>query len=229
MSDRNKEYTRRHFLQDIAFGGGGLIVLGTLGFRIIKDKEHKLIKAISVDFEKCAGCRTCESACSAFNHKEIIDGELVSGLGIPYYSNIKVYHYNPDVDIPSTCAICPDAPCIDACPVAPDITTGRKALYRDPENMTIKNDTERCVACGQCAEACENLRGGIIHPNPETNKPERMCTLCDGDPQCVKHCPFDALAYIEMPEDRDLDNLSPEVIAKKLIRKYYEINVDYDS
>ncbi|MEE4196128.1 MAG: 4Fe-4S dicluster domain-containing protein [Bacteroidales bacterium] len=225
MSDRNKRYTRRHFLQDVVFGGSGLIVLGTLGFRIINDKEHKLIKAISVDFDKCAGCRTCETACSAFNHKALIGGEEVHGLGNPYYSNIKVYHFNPDVDIPVTCAICPDAPCIDACPVAPDLITGRKALYRDPETMTIKNDIERCVGCMQCAKTCDNLRGGVIHPNPSTHKPERMCTLCHGDPQCVKHCPFDALAYIEMPVDRDLDNLSPETIAQRLIQKYYEIKV----
>ena len=225
MSDKNNMYTRRHFLQDVAYGGGGLIILGTLGFRIFQDKEKKLIKAISVDFEKCSGCRTCESACSAYNHQAVIDGEKVLGLGNPYHSNIKVYHYNPDIDIPSTCAICPDAPCIDACPVAPDLVTGRKALYRDAETMTIKNDLERCVGCKQCAKACENLRGGIIRPNRETNKPEGICTLCDGDPQCVKHCPFDALAYIEMPEDRDLENLDPSIIAKKLIEKLYELKV----
>ena len=68
------KYTRRHFLQDITFGGGGLIILGTLGLRIFKDKEQQLIKAISVNFEKCAGCRTCETACSAYNHPIIIDG-----------------------------------------------------------------------------------------------------------------------------------------------------------
>jgi Fe-S-cluster-containing hydrogenase component 2 len=102
--------------------------------------------------------------------------------------------------------------------------TNRKALYRD-ENMTIKNDTERCIGCMQCAKACENLRGGIIHPNPETNKPERMCTLCDGNPQCVANCPFGALEYIEMPADRDLASLAPAKIAEKLIEKLYNLNV----
>src|SRR6056297_3966585 len=229
MEENKKRYSRRHFLQDMIFGGAGIIVLGSFGVSIVTDEKKQVIKAIAVDFDKCTGCRTCETACSEFNNKVKVNGEWVKGLGNPFYSNINVHHFNPDVDIPSTCAICPDAPCIDACPVAPDLTTGRKALYRDSDNMTIKNDTERCVGCGQCAEACENLRGGIIHPNPETNKPERMCTLCNGDPQCVKYCPFDALAYIEMPEDRDLDNLSPEVIAEKLIKKYYEINIDYES
>jgi len=219
-----KKYTRRHFLQDIAMGGGGLIILGTFGFRIIKDHEKNLIKAISVDFEKCAGCRTCESACSAFNNPVFIEGEQMNGLGNPHLSNIKVHHYNPDVDVPVTCALCPDTPCINACPVSPDLVTGRKALYRD-ENMTIKNDIERCIGCEQCAKACENTRGGIIYPNPITHKPERMCTLCDGNPSCVENCPFGALAYLEMPIDRDLDNMAPAKIAEKLIEQLYHLNV----
>lgn len=219
-----KKYTRRHFLQDIAFGGGGFIVLGTFGFRIFKDTENKLIKAISVNFEKCAGCRTCETVCSAYNHPVIINGEKMNGLGNPYYSNIKVHHFNPDVDIPVTCALCPDPPCINACVISPDIITGRKALYRD-ENMTIKNDVDRCIGCMQCAKACEKLRGGIIYPNPETHKPERMCTLCDGNVQCANNCPFGALTYMEMPADRDLSDLSPNKIAERLIKELYNLNV----
>jgi len=219
-----KKYTRRHFLQDMTFGGGGLIVLGTFGFRIFKDKEQNLIKAISVNFEKCAGCRTCETACSAYNNPVVIDGEKMNSLGNPHYSNIKVYHFNPDIDIPVTCALCDDPPCINACPVAPDMITGRKALYR-ADDMTIKNDTDRCIGCMQCAKACENLRGGVIHPNAETHKPERMCTLCDGNPQCVANCPFGALEYIEMPANRDLANLAPDKIAEKLIEKLYNLNV----
>lgn len=223
MGGREK-YSRRHFIQDIALGGSGFIILGSFGFRLIKDDENQIIKAISVNFDKCAGCRTCESACSAFNHKEIINGEELFGLGNPYYSNISVYHFNPDIDVPSTCALCPDSPCVNACVVEPDPVTGRKALYRD-ENMTIKNDIERCIGCMQCAEACRDLRGGIIHPNPETNKPERMCTLCNGNPQCVANCPFGALEYIEMPIDQDLTNLAPAKIAERLIEKLYNLNV----
>lgn len=220
----SKKYSRRHFLQDMAFGGGGLIMLGTFGFRIIHDKENRIIKAISVDFSKCAGCRTCETACSSYNNPVEINGEKLNGIGNPHYSNIKVYHFNPDVDVPVTCALCENPPCIHACPITPDLITGRKAIYRD-ENMTIKNDTERCIGCTQCAQACENLRGGVIHPNPETHMPERMCTLCDGNPQCVENCPFGALSYIEMPANRSYENMAPEKIAEKLIQELYNLKV----
>ena len=225
MDENKKRYSRRHFLQDMIFGGAGIIVLGSFGVSIVTDEKKQVIKAIAVDFDKCTGCRTCETACSEFNNKVKVNGEWVKGLGNPFYSNINVHHFNPDVDIPSTCAICPDAPCIDACPVAPDLKTGRKALYRDEELLTIKNDKERCLGCTQCAQACENLRGGIIRPNDKTKKPERICTLCNGDPQCVKYCPYGALDYIEMPQDRDLKNLAPREIAQRLIKKYYNIDI----
>ena len=221
----SNKYSRRHFLQDMVYGGAGLVILGSFGLRIFKDEKTHVIKAIAVNFDKCTGCRTCETACSAYNHPVEMNGEKVKGLGNPFYSNIKVHHFNPDVDIPSTCAICPDPPCIAACPVAPDLQTGRKALYRDEELLTIKNDTERCLGCEQCAFACENLRGGVIRPNDETRMPERICSLCDGDPQCVKYCPYDALSYMEMPDDRDLKGLDPRIIAQRLIKKYYNIEV----
>jgi Fe-S-cluster-containing hydrogenase component 2 len=218
-----KKQSRRHFLSKISYGAGGLILLGSYGFSIKRCVETGAIKAIAVDFEKCAGCRTCESVCTEFNHRVMVDGELMNGLGNPALSNIRVYHFNPDVDIPSTCALCDDAPCVEACPVDPHPETGRKALYRDEKLHTIVNDPERCIGCQSCAFACAEKRAGVIHPDPETGNPRFMCTLCGGDPQCVKYCPYDALKYIEMPADRDLDNLAPEKIAEIMIDKFYNV------
>ena len=90
-------------------------------------------------------CRTCEAVCSAYNHKVNLEGELLDGLGNPALSNIKVWHYNPDVDVPITCFLCDDNPCIEACPTTPDLITGRKALYRDDDLYIIKNNKDRCL------------------------------------------------------------------------------------
>ena len=176
---------------------------------------------IVVDYSKCTGCRTCETVCSAFNRKKQVDGQLVRGLGNPFYSNIRVHSYNPDVDIPNICQMCPDNPCIEACPVSPDPKTGRKALYRDEKTFAIKNDPARCTACGKCAEACKTKRAGVIILNPQTNKPERMCNLCGGDPQCVKNCPYDALSYVKVDSNREFFAMSPEKIAKELTERWY--------
>jgi len=220
-------FGRRDFIKQVAVGGGGVILLGRLGLlhlSSVQAEEGVIYRMIAVDLKKCTGCRTCETVCSAYNHKEKINGELLNGLGNPHLTNIRVHGFNPDVDAPAVCAMCPDNPCIEACPVEPHPKTGRRALYRDDKTGTIKNDLERCIACGNCAKACREQRVGIIYPNPETNKPERMCTLCDGDPQCVKHCPYGALSYVEVDLGSEFYGKSPQFIAEELARRWYAID-----
>ena len=216
------ELSRRRFLQNLAMGAGGMLLLGNYGFIFASSNPIQGIKAIVVDFDKCAGCRTCETVCSAFNHKVEINDQMINGLGNPDLSNIKVWHYNPDVDVPVNCFLCDDAPCIEVCPVDPDPLTGRKALYRDEEFQTIRNDIERCIGCEKCARVCADERGGVIFPNKDTRMPERMCTLCDGDPQCVKYCPYGALQYLTITDGLPLRNRQPKEIAEELIKKYYQ-------
>jgi Fe-S-cluster-containing hydrogenase component 2 len=220
MMREEHHYTRRDFL-GTALGGSAIVLLGQFGvLRVAKvaAQPAPIYTMIVVDYTKCTGCRTCETACSAYNHKQTVNGETVNGLGNPYYANIRVYSYNPDLDVPAVCAMCPDNPCIEACPVDPDPATGRRALYRDEQTLTVKNDLERCIGCGSCAEAC---RVGVIIPNPETNAPERMCTLCDGDPQCVKYCPFEALSSVEVQVQREFYGMKPDQIAEELIKRWY--------
>ena len=222
-SSNSKNITRRDFVKNLAVGSSALALLGDFRILYSSTDDQGIIKAIVVDFNKCTGCRTCETVCSAFNFKQNIKGESLPSLGNPFLSNIQVQHYNPDVDIPVVCAMCPDAPCIEACPVPADPKTGRKALYRDEKTSAIKNDIERCIGCGKCAEACKTKSVGVIVPNPENNKPEQMCTLCGGDPQCVKYCPFDALSYVEVDTKREFYGMAPDTIAKKLNNRFYNI------
>lgn len=221
-----KSISRRHFLNRLGLGGAGLVLAGSYGFSFKRESGSLKIKAIVVDFEKCAGCRTCEAVCSAFNNRVNIEGIEMEGPGNPALSNIRVHHFNPDIDIPSTCALCEDAPCIEACPVEPHPETGRRALYKDHESGIIINDLERCIGCSSCAEACRKERGGVIRPNHETGSPERMCTLCGGDPQCVKNCPFDALSYMEIDDSVEFNGMAPEKIAERLILKLYNLKLE---
>ena len=223
------ETTRKDFIKNMITGCGTAIIFGNFGcaLNIFKNDfvEKQYYAMILVDYSKCTGCRTCEAVCSSFNHKVKVDGELLAGLGNPYYSNIRVHSYNPDVDIPAVCALCTDVPCIQACPVPPYPDTGRKALYRDMKLKTIKNDISRCIGCGNCEKACRASGAGIIIPNPKTGKPERICTLCDGDPQCVKHCPYDALAFSSDILDMQLYRMHPDKIAIELALRLYNIRV----
>ncbi len=115
--------SRREFLKQIALGGGGLLIGGRFLVRQAwagTEEGKAVYSMIVVDFNKCAGCRTCETACSSFNHKITVGGRELPGLGDPHLSNIRVMPFSPDVDIPVTCVMCKDAPCIEACPVEPD-------------------------------------------------------------------------------------------------------------
>ncbi len=219
----SKQESRREFLKKLALGSGAAVLFGSFGLIMHSSPDKKHFKVIIVDFDKCAGCRTCETVCSAVHHKSIIDGALMDGLGNPKLSNIKVYSFNPDADVPIVCALCPDHPCITACPVPADLFTGRKALYKHPETGAVTNDLDRCIGCGQCAIACESYRTGTIKPNAETNKPERICDLCGGDPACVKECPFGALAYKEMEIESPYFGKSENEIGAMLIEKFYGI------
>jgi len=216
--------SRREFLKQIALGGGGVILGGRFLVRQVwagTEEGKPVYSMIVVDFNKCAGCRTCETACSSFNHKVEVGGEELPGLGDPHLSNIRVMPFYPDVDIPVTCVMCKDAPCIAACPVEPDPKTGRKALYREGTLPVLHNDPERCLGCGSCAEACRTQRVGAIVPDPGTGRPGRMCTLCGGDPSCVKACPYGALSHVVEGANGRHYAFAPKDTAEALAKLWY--------
>jgi anaerobic carbon-monoxide dehydrogenase iron sulfur subunit len=225
MNEISKTQSRRDFIRLLAIGGGGLAVMGNFGvvFRL-HGASGNILKGIVVDFTKCTGCRTCETVCSAFNHPVEVDGEMLNGLGNPWMSNIKVHWYNPDVDIPMVCSLCEDAPCIEACPVDPDEGTGLKPMYRDPVTQTIRNNPDTCIGCRRCARACRTQRTGVIQMNA-SRRPFGMCSLCSGDPKCVKYCSFDALKYVELNEDTEFRKMSPDAVARILIERFYDIKI----
>jgi len=222
-SNERANLTRREFIKGIGIGGGALVLLGRFGVHAVAwaDSGNPVPKMVLVDYGRCTGCRTCEAACSSRNRPVTIKGEELPGLGNPRYSNIWVQSFNPDVDVPNVCAMCADTPCVNACPIEPAPKTGRRALYRDEATHTIHNDAGRCIGCRSCAEACSVQRTGVIIPDSATGRPQRICTLCGGDPQCVKRCPFEALSYVEVRADRKFYGLVPEKIAAELAMKWY--------
>lgn len=221
--DKRSNFTRREFIKGIGIGGGAIVLFAQFGIHAAawELSGEPVLKMVLVDYGKCTGCRTCETVCSSHNMPVTVNGEKLPGLGNPRYSNIQVERFNPDVDVPNVCAMCADTPCVNACPVEPDPQTRRRALYRDETTHTIHNDPGRCIGCGSCAETCAAQRTGVIRLDPEMGKPEHLCNLCGGDPQCVKHCPFGALSYVEIKPDMKYHGLSPEKIAAKLSQKWY--------
>jgi Fe-S-cluster-containing hydrogenase component 2 len=200
---------------------GGIVLLGTnaLGpFSVVawgQGAADGSGRAIVADLSKCTGCRLCEMFCSSYN--AAADG-LPPTLGNPVYARITVANFNPDIDVPVVCAMCPKPPCQDACPVTPDPVTGRKAIYRDQATGTIKADAKRCIACGSCEAACVT---GTIRLDKARNQPIGMCSLCGGDPQCVKRCPAGALTLAAVDVNREFYGQRAEAVFKTMAQRWY--------
>lgn len=133
-------------------------------------------KSLHIIAERCTGCLQCEMACSF----------EADGVFNPSRSRIKVFPLHEEGRfVPYTCTQCADAWCVKACPVDAiviNLETGAKVVL---ENV--------CVGCKVCTIACPF---GTINYSQATGKVIK-CDLCGGDPECVKICPTDAIAFVD--------------------------------
>lgn len=160
---------------------------------------------IAVDYSRCSGCRICEAECSLLRQKSL-DYQR---------SRIRLYRYEPAVDIASICAGCSDAPCVSVCPKEAG------ALRRDTMTGAILLDEARCIGCKACIQVCEKDRTGIIRLNREGTKAIGLCDLCGGDPACVKACPEQCLSVVPANVDGKSLAAKPAVLAGRLTRTLY--------
>ena len=130
------------------------------------------ISKISVNYQKCTGCRICEQVCVFFHEREFN----------PRKARIKILiREKVGVNAPLICNQCKN--CISVC--------NRDALSWDEKIGAIRVDAQKCNGCGLCIEACEQ---GAIFLDPISGI-VNICDLCNGDPQCVKWCPEEVLRY----------------------------------
>jgi len=141
------------------------------------------MKIISIDLDRCVGCRSCEQACSMYG----------TGGFRRESSNIRVNIYPGERFISTlTCVQCETAVCLEICPSG--------ALARSPETNAVVLDESRCVGCKMCLMSCPF---GNIHFNTEKHVIQK-CNLCDGEPRCVGFCMPRALNYLEVEEIPEL-------------------------
>ena len=135
------------------------------------------MKNLVIKSKNCVGCKVCELACSMYHFK----------THKPSLSAIKIIKYDETSrDIPTVCLHCEDPVCMKVCVVG--------AIYRDVKTNAVKVDINKCIKCKLCVYCCPY---GAINFDTELKIPVK-CDLCDGEPQCVKVCPADAISYEEV-------------------------------
>ena len=136
-----------------------------------------------VNADLCTGCQRCEINCTLTN----------DGVCSSYISRVKIQRrLNLDGDgngllsgtdncfvyFPDTCRQCEDPACGNACP--------QKAIITNEQGIRVV-DTDKCIGCGSCVEACPWHMPTV---NPETGKSSK-CIACGA---CVAGCPSGALS-----------------------------------
>ncbi|MFP3308165.1 MAG: 4Fe-4S dicluster domain-containing protein [Nitrososphaeria archaeon] len=183
-------------------------------------------KVMVIDVAECIGCYLCQLACK---------DEHVGNDWSPYAKpQPEVGHFWMKLNdmergggsftrvsyVPTLCAHCENAPCMNVCPV--------NAIYRSDDGAVII-DPEKCNGCADygyeplCQRACPY---GAIYFNEEL-KIAQKCTFCEHllksgwkQPRCADVCPTDAIKFGDEddPEMRKLmegaEPLHPEVDVK---------------
>jgi benzoyl-CoA reductase subunit BamC len=140
-------------------------------------KIKKTIKTITIDVEKCNGCRACEMICSAFH------AEPKYSSNNPERSRIRLIRLPlQDIYLPVYAGEYAEAEC-----------AGRNKYVIDEKEYS---------ECDFCRASCPSRD---LFKEPDSGLPLK-CDMCESDPPleeplCVKWCINDALVYEEREEE----------------------------
>lgn len=142
--------------------------------------------ALSIDLERCTGCRSCEVACKT-EHR----------LGSDMFRNriqfleLDGLDGRPRLDLVfAVCQQCERPACVRACASTP------KAISKHLLDGVVEVDWKLCTGCGECVKACPYNAISIDFRSQKAEK----CNLCPErreagfQPACVSVCPTRALA-----------------------------------
>ncbi|MBO8159107.1 4Fe-4S dicluster domain-containing protein [Thermosyntropha sp.] len=148
------------------------------------------MKKVYVIEDFCIGCGTCMVYCAAAHSeypKDLLKAFKLSSLKPVPRLFIEEEEGN---SYSLMCRHCDEPLCVYSC------ISG--AMFKDNRTGVVKVDKERCVGCFTCVIACPY---GFIREGSENGRSLPLkCDLCKDSfdmPQCVEHCPNEALRYGE--------------------------------
>ena len=136
-------------------------------------------RVLAADYEKCTGCRNCETACSVF-HVQACN---------PAKSAVRIVKWaKSGLNVPVFCQQCEVPACANICPV--------QAISRDADTGAMIVDIDLCVGCRMCMVACPF--GAVVLDRDR--RQAIKCDLCGGvEPWCVRFCEPGALTFEPSP------------------------------
>lgn len=183
-----------------------------------EENPHGPQWAMSIDLNKCIGCKYCTYACQAVNN--LGDDMKYCVVTTETMENGKEYFLS------RPCMHCAEAPCVHVCPV--------KATYKRSDGIVMMDYT-LCIGCRYCQVACpydarvfnwkEPVKVSPKSPNfgfqEVANRPRGVvekCTFCShridsgtergmvpgvdalATPACVVACPTGARAFGDLTD-----------------------------
>lgn len=167
--------------------------------------NHKY--AMGIDVDKCIGCNRCVEACTTENDvppEPFFTRTWVERYVIYQDKTVDVQNISEGRDrsprtlqesdilrsffVPKLCNQCENPPCVQVCPVGATFST---------EDGVVLIDSERCIGCGYCIQACPY---GARYLHPKTRTADK-CTFCYHRivkgmlPACVEVCPTEARLF----------------------------------
>ena len=142
-------------------------------------------KTIVYDPALCTGCMRCMTTCSTYNNGST--SLTRARIHIMRHEGHAITRINEQDDLifqALTCQQCDKPYCLYLCPA--------HAIERNAETGATVINYDKCIGCRMCVVACPF--GAMRYDS--SRKKVFKCQLCDGDPQCVKFCPNEALKFL---------------------------------
>ncbi|UCC16729.1 MAG: 4Fe-4S dicluster domain-containing protein [Dehalococcoidales bacterium] len=159
-------------------------------------------KTIVFDPFLCTGCMRCMTTCSTYNNGATSLAK--ARLHVARHEGHAITEIDEEDELifeALTCQQCDTPYCMHFCPVS--------AIRRNEETGAMVINYDNCVGCRMCMAGCPF--GAIRYDT--LRKRVFKCELCDGDPQCVKFCPVEALKFLpkSVANTPKLDYLSRKI------------------
>ena len=170
--------------------------------------ENSLVRgreAMVIDQTRCVGCDACVQAC-ADTHG-----------GVPRF--VRQGPASGGYAVANACMHCEEAPCLVNCPT--------DAIFRKHSAEVVVSEV-LCIGCGTCASACpyDNIRlvelGASAGEKMQSTPLALKCDLCieqEAGPACVRACPHDAIARVDLTDHGVVPQLADAVNLRHLRRE----------